>query len=163
MVGNGDVLANLKAFKGGQCNDMLTNKGSWGCGLATKLMEFCFTDPDIGGVDLATEPTFNQEAYESKHFRDMAIKNCDHVVYLECLPKSPATDVSCSAYLSAALNTHHSMMLTFSNETLKWNLLPVAKAQAMLKNDADELIGGAGREWFFCKCKGDKTKQCKDM
>ena len=46
------VLSTLKAVEGGECDDIETTKGSWRCGLATSLLEFCFTDPDIGSLNL---------------------------------------------------------------------------------------------------------------
>ena len=49
------VLSTLFAFtREGGCNYVSTNPGSQGCGLATALMKFCFTDPDVGSLNPAT-------------------------------------------------------------------------------------------------------------
>ena len=38
----------------GECNLVNTNPGSKRCGLATALMKFCFTDPDVGSLNPET-------------------------------------------------------------------------------------------------------------
>ena len=48
------VLSTLVANDDGECNDVKTNPGSRRCGLATALMEFCFTDPDVGSLNPET-------------------------------------------------------------------------------------------------------------
>ena len=48
------ILSRLVGELDGECNDVKTFDGSEHCGLATALMEFCFTDPDIGTVNLHT-------------------------------------------------------------------------------------------------------------
>ena len=81
-----EILSTLKAKEGGICNDVRTEEGSWRCGLATSLLEICFTDPDIG--------TFIPSKSEGSEFgfpidakyQNLMENNCERIVYLECAP-----------------------------------------------------------------------------
>ena len=153
------VLSTLDAGIGGECNSVSTDPGSTQCGLATALMEFCFTDPDIGEVNPEKDQFFKQDT--AKHYRDLAILNCDHIVYLVCaaVPRS-----ACSGYLTAAINTGHTMMFTyFHGLEGSWDILKIATAKIMLKGNLHNFIQDHGDRWFFCKCKSDRITQCENM
>ena len=154
-VVNDGLLARLRADTGGHCNRVDTIPGSWGCGLATALMEYCFTDPDVGTVNLGINPFFNNNE-RSKMYRAKAEQYCDHIVNLQCAPDAPATEASCSAYLSAALNTDHLWIFTYDPMLNKWSVLKVANAKQKLKEDAKGFINDYGNDWYFCLCKDDK-------
>ena len=101
--------------------------------------------------------------------RNLAIANCDHIVYLACDPKAPATYAACSAYMTAALNTGHTMMFTYGENTEdgirkgKWNVMAIDAAKPKLRSNANTFIKEYGRAWFFCKCKSERVKQCEEM
>ena len=92
----------------------------------------------------------------------MAIKNCDHIVHLTCSPEAPATYRSCSGYLTAALNTDHTMMMTYGFGR-NWDAFQVKTAKLMVNHNADEFIKVHGDHWFFCKCKTQIKKECEAM
>ena len=54
ILKKGVVISRLYAKEGGECNAIETSQGSWRCGLATTLLEFCFTDPDVGTLNPRT-------------------------------------------------------------------------------------------------------------
>ena len=160
------VLSYLKADMGGVCNEVKTFPESYRCGLATALMEFCFTDPDIGTLNPATSGYFQKSNADDS--RMLAISNCDHIVYLMCSPLQTIPYTACSAYLTAALNTDHTMMFTYNRANKNsnknnWDVLKVTTAKLMLKSNADDFIDDYGDEWFFCKCKSEKVTQCEQM
>jgi hypothetical protein len=157
------VLSTLRGDEGGTCNSVETSPGSYQCGLATTLMEFCFTDPDIGTVDPKVNRNFQRE--NAVDHRNLAIENCDHIVYLSCDPTPPIPNAACSAYLTAAINTGHTMMFTkyFRKGGWKWDVLKTATSKIMVKSNADNFIKDYGSEWFFCKCKTKRLKECEAM
>ena len=164
-----EVLSTLDGNIGGVCNSMETHPGSYKCGLATALMEFCFTDLDIGTYNPA-DSTFKIMMQESifikaKYYRDLALSNCDHMVYLKCSPTGtlPKKHAACSGYLTAALNTGHTMMFTYDKGPEKWDVPKITTAKIMLKQNSDTFIEDYGEIWLFCKCKSDRITQCENM
>ena len=92
------------------------------------------------------------------------MSNCVHMVYLACAPEAPTTHSACSAYMTAALNTGNTMMFTHQFETGgKWDALKIATAKLMIKSNAGNFIKEHGAEWFFCKCRSDRVKECEKM
>ena len=152
------VLSKLRANIGGVCNSIVTDPGSYQCGLATALMEFCFTDPDIGTYN--PEESFYFQKKIAEHYRDLAVLNCENMVYLMCIAIPPS---SCSGYLTAAINTEHTMMFTYGRNLRNWNALKTTTAKIMLKGNSDTFIKDYGEIWFFCKCKSDRLTQCENM
>jgi hypothetical protein len=158
------VLSRFIAEEDGECNDVRTFEGSYHCGLATALMEFCFTDPDVGTMDPNDNVYFKSNSAE--HSRNLAIENCDHIVYLVCGPSLPATHGSCSAYMTAAMNTGHTMMFTYhpyvtATEKPKWEVLKIATAKHKIKSNAVNFVEEYGSQWFFCECKAKKSNNVK--
>ena len=159
---NFQLLSVLSAENGGYCNEVETTEGFKQCGMATTLMEFCFTDEDVGGMDLKEDTIFGMQTLEK--WRTMATKNCKHVVFLECDPKSPTPIEACSAYLTAAINKGHIMMFTYPNEELEMDVMNVATfAKSELKKGGLAFIREHGARWYFCKCKPERIEQCKAM
>jgi len=152
------ILSTLTASTGGVCNLVVTDPGSYKCGLATSLMEFCFTDPDIGTYNLEESSYFQNK--KAEHYRDLAISNCDHMVYVKCIAEPHS---ACSGYLTAAINTGHKMLFTYDKLPEKWSVLEIATAKTMLKSNSDTFIDDYGNMWFFCKCKSDRIPQCENM
>ena len=152
------VLSSLDGEKGGICNVVSTFKGSRGCGLATTLMEHCFTDENVGSLDIQNNKFFEGEPFKKR--RDMATKNCEHTVYLMCSVIA-GPEVSCSGYLTAAINTKHTMMFTKNLDQM--HVMNVAKAQPEFKKDATNWLKEYGKDWVFCKCKSDKMDECGKM
>ena len=153
---DGVNLSELSALSGGICNEVETNDDSAGCGLATTLMEYCFTDDEVGGIDLQKDPRFNQ--HPLKEYRQMAENTCKHIVYLTC---AAFPLIACSAYFTAAINTKHTLMFTTFNELdedLVAKLFDVAEVQPEFKFDARGWVNTNGRHWYFCKCK--KGNKC---
>ena len=153
------VLSKLRAINGGICNHVVTCGHSEGCGLATTLMEYCFTDDNVGGIDVQNNENFKKE--HLKKWRKMAEQKCEHIVYLQCAA-NPVN--ACSAYFTAAINTEHTLMFSitklgiFTADNLQqMGLFNVAKAQLEFKEDARGWIENNGSSWYFCKC---KTKTC---
>ena len=149
-------LSELTAESGGICNSVATNDDSTECGLATTLMEYCFTDDEVGGIDLQKDPRFNQHPLQE--YRQMAENTCKHIVYLTC---AAFPLIACSAYFTAAINTKHTLMFTTFNaqdENLVANVFNVAEIQPEFKFDAEGWVNTNGRHWYFCKCK--KGNKC---
>ena len=44
-----------------------------------------------------------------------------------------------------------------------WNILKITDSILMMKTDSDKFISDYGKEWFFCKCKVDRVKECESM
>ena len=153
------VMSSFGASKGGFCNDAATEKEFRGCGLATILAEYCFTDDKVGGVDVQNHYVFKQPSLSK--WRDMATKKCEHVVYLVCAPET-RNYVECSAYLTAAINTKHTIMFVEDdkNGASKMVVKEVAKVQPKFKKDAAGWIENHGSTWFFCQCKPDTKGKC---
>jgi hypothetical protein len=147
------VLSTLNANIGGECNSMVTQPGSYQCGLATALMDFCFTDPDIGTYN--PEKSIYFQNIKAKDYRDLAISNCGHMVYLKCSPAEnlPNKHAACSGYLTAASNTGHKMMFAYDKTPEKWNVLRINKAKIWLKENADTFIENYGERWFSASAK----------
>ena len=158
-----DVLSRLVAQVGGECNDVETFEGSFHCGLATALMEICFMDPDIGTV--IPEKNYYLKKDDAEEARNLAAANCDHVVFLTCNPRAPATNAACSAYMTAALNTGHTMMFTCltSMRGNTWDVLGIDNAKRKIKSNANNFIDEYGNVWYFCICKSEKVKECEEM
>jgi len=153
------VLSTLRAKNGGICNLVRTCGHSEGCGLATTLMEYCFTDDNVGGIDVQNNEDFKKEHF--KKWRNMAMQKCEHIVYLQC-SADPVN--ACSAYFTAAINTEHTLMFSITKLVIADPFIPqqmglfnVAKAQLEFKEDARGWIENNGSSWYFCKC---KTKTC---
>ena len=87
---------------------------------------------------------------------------CDHMVHLTCNPEPPATYRSCSGYLTAAMNTMHTWMLTYGKNK-KWGVLMVSTAKLMITSNANDFIDVHGGQWFFCRCQSDSVKECESM
>ena len=156
------LLSELNAEDGGYCNEVKTTEGFKQCGMATTLMEFCFTDEDVGGMDLKEDTIFGMQTLEK--WRTMATKNCKHVVFLECYPKSRTPIEACSAYLTAAINKGHIMMFTHPNTEQEMDVMNVATfAKPELKKGGLAFIKEHGARWYFCKCKPERIEQCKAM
>ena len=160
-----NFLSELKARKGGICNDVETQKGSKHCGLATSLMVSCFKDKDVtegGGVHLDTwfehHPQHHQQAKE----------NCAKMVMLECKPKSPTPNDVCVAYLNAALKTGYVMMFSITDVANgeRMDVMNVRIARREFKkgpNGPNAFITQHGFQWFFCKCKLKRITECRHM
>ena len=166
-----NILSELNADKPGRCNHVETyDQGSRGCGLATSLLELCFEDENVGGIDPETDELFQDKPMtigsgkiSLKKWRDMAIENCEHIAMLDCYPQSPTPTEACSGYLTAALNTKHTMMFTYHQEEDVMDVMSVINAQVEFWADADEFVYDVGRRWIFCKCKQEKLSQCNNM
>ena len=146
----------------GVCNNVKTEDDSLGCGMATTLMEFCFTDYRVGGVDVENDQHFKKESLTK--WREMAMQYCKHVVYLLCAPTAP--DISCSAYLTAAINTNHMMMFTYQrypadSDSEVMYVWDVAKTQPEFKKHAKKWISTYGYAWYFCQC--NVNSECQTM
>ena len=151
-------LSKLQGNVNGVCNQVDTKPGSLQCGLATSLMQFCFKDPDIGTVNPTTHYLLKKP--EAEKFRDLAIENCEHIIFLICSPvKKPYA--ACSGYLTAALNTGHTMMFTYYYGD--WDVVTTSSAKHKFKSNAHKFITGYGDTWFFCRCKTNKVTQCEGM
>ena len=154
-----DVLSTLKAKSGGICNLVNTDDDSQGCGLATALRQFCFTDDKVGGVDVQKNAVFKNEYFEK--WREMAVEYCEHTVYLECAADLKDT---CSAYFTAAINTRHTIMFVLDDKTLKhMYVLNVAKTRTEFKKNAIDWIANYGDTWFFCNCKKEFEAECAEL
>ena len=158
-----EILSTLKAKEGGVCNDVRTFEGSWYCGLATALLQICFTDPDIGTFipSQSRQSEFGRPIYDKK-IQGLMEDNCERIVYLECAPFNGATHANCNGYLTAALNTLNSILFTF-HEVRRWNILNIADAKLRMKSDPTQFVSEFGPEWFFCNCKADRAKECESM
>ena len=144
-----NALCELHAEKHGKCNQVKTlSRECERCGLATSLMIFCFTDDDVGSVDLDKDFTFLKK--DLKLWYDAAKEDCEHIVYLHCVP-DPGTDpVSCSAYLTAAVDSGHQLMFTYGDNKRTMDILNVADCKDEFKEDPRGFLATHGAEWYFC-------------
>ena len=150
----------------GVCNNVKTEDHSSGCGLATTLMEFCFTDFSVGSLELEKDKHF--EKVSLTKWRELALKNCQHIVFLACAPYDGTPDIACLAYFTAAINTMHTIMFSYQQfpldngpETMKvWD---VTKTKSEFKKDATRWTLDYGFEWYFCQCKLGRQSECKKM
>ena len=126
-------------------------------------MESCFTDPDVGTADLNKDVRFKEEA--AQLYRKLATENCDHIAFLVCKPVPPATYAACSAYMTAAMNTAHTMIFTrkLYMGLPNWDVLKISDAKLKIKSNADDFIEEYGSHWYFCQCKSERIKQCEQM
>ena len=142
------ALCSLYSEKDGKCNQVDTIPECERCGMATSLMTFCFTDKDVGSVD--PDKDFNFQQKNLKLWYDAAKEECDHIVYTHCSPK-PGTDLlSCSAYLTAAVNAGLQLMFTYGNNKKTMDILNVADSKEDFKKDPKEFLATHGDEWYFC-------------
>ena len=90
----------------------------------------------------------------------MATKICKHVVYLACAPS--VDSAVCSGYMTAAINTEHTIMFVQDSKDSLNNMymMDVAQAQLEFKQDAAGWKEKHGFMWFFCQCKPDKKDKC---
>ena len=160
-----NILSELKASKGGICNDVETQRGSKHCGLATSLMVSCFKDKDVtegGRVHLDTwfehHPLHHQQAKE----------NCAKMVMLECEPDltdPPTPNDVCIAYINAALKAGYVMMFSATGvgNGARMDVMNVRSARKEFKEGPDVFIRRHGVQWFFCKCKSKRLAECRHM
>ena len=168
LLGKKKIISVLNGENGGFCwaTKDASPPGFRGCGLATKLMEVCFEDDQIGGIDPRKDYNFKLKGLEK--WQDMAILNCGHIVYTSCNPAHPTPVAGCAAYMTAAINSGHEMMFTFptNSPTSKgeMNVLNVGReAKPLLREDADQFRSIHGFGWYFCRCKDDRIKECRAM
>ena len=150
-----EPLSELNADSGGYCNNVRTSDASQQCGLATTLMEFCFTDENVGSL---SSQTIGNIEYPNK-----IAHLCEHVIYLVCAPDRPYTPtVACSAYLSAAVNADHKVMFTSVNNKGGMNVMNVEKvAKPEFRRNPDSFISKHGASWYFCRCKSETNERCE--
>ena len=164
ICGRKKFISELNAKDGGFCRATinLSPKAVQGCGLATKMMELCYSDIGIGSVDPTKDYNFKLKGLEK--WRDMAILNCEHIVSTNCNPAEPTPKAGCAAYMTAALNTGHRMMFTFPTGKLGMDVINVeSEGKPQLKQDADNFVLTHGNQWYFCRCKNDRIKECEAM
>ena len=167
ICGRKKFLSELNAIDGGLCvaTINLSPKAVQGCGLATKMMELCYSDIGIGSLNPAKDYNFKLKGLEK--WRDMAILNCEHIVFTNCNPAKPTPIAGCAAYMTAALNTGHRMMFTFptgkdpKGEMDVINVEDEGKPQ--LKKNAESFVSDHGNQWYFCRCKDDRISECEAM
>ena len=166
--GKKDIFSVLNGESGGFCwaTKDLSPPAVQGCGLATAMMGFCFEDDKIGGIDPRKDYNFKLKGLEK--WQDMAILNYNHIVYTSCNPAHPTPVAGCAAYMTAALNTGHTMMFTYPTNSPtsrgEMNVLNIAtEAKPQLKEDADQFRDNNGAAWYFCRCKDDRVKECEAM
>ena len=83
---------------------------------------------------------------------------------LECYPKGKTPNTACSAYLTAAINTGHTIMFTHPNTEFEMDVLDVVTfAKPKVKNNADAFIKEHGAKWYFCECNPKTIQECKRM
>ena len=154
------LMSELNAEDEGYCNQVETYEGYKACGLATTLMEFCFSDEDVGGMVLEDDSLFGPRA----NWRDLAKTNCKHMIGLDCAPKKGTPYAACASYLTAAINKGHMMMFTYPNEEFELEVMHVGNtAKPKFKKDANKFIEEYGNKWYFCKCKPERIENCLAM
>ena len=153
------VLSELNGLSG-VCNHVRTSKTSLQCGLATTLMEFCFTDDDIGSLSNHMISGIGNIEHSKK-----IVHHCEHVIYLSCAPERPETPtVACSAYLTAAVNTDHKIVFTTSKEKGGVDVMNVEKdAKPKFRRNPDMFISSHGENWYFCRCKPETIAECEAL
>ena len=162
--GRKKFISELNAMDGGICQATANASPPevQGCGLATKMMELCYSDDDVGSVDPTKDYNFKLRGLEG--WKNMAILNCEHIIATSCNPKAPAPKAGCAAYMTAALNTGHRMLFTFPTVTGEMDVINIAdEGKPQLKEDADTFLRTHGYQWYFCRCKDDRIQECEAM
>lgn len=152
-----------------------------GCGLATAMMELCFNDADIGSIDPKKNSIFKTEILRNgvlveylRKWKEMAILNCEHIVYTSCNPQGGNPVIGCAAYMTAALNTGHKMMFTFPTglqhptgrgymDVLNVQYEAKKSLQGNGEDGAKRFKDTYGYQWFFCRCKDERKEECMNM
>ena len=157
-------LSVLRAERGGFCwaTPDLSPAPVQGCGIATAMMELCFEDEEVGSIDPTVDYYFKMKGLEK--WQQLALLNCENIIYTTCNPAPPTPKVGCAAYMSAAINTEHTMMFTFPTENAEMSVLNVEnEAKPKFKEDQDAFEKMHGNYWYFCRCKKERKTECENM
>lgn len=157
-------LSLLKGQSGGYCwaTPELSPPPVQGCGIATAMMELCFKDDDIGSIDPSEDYNFKLNGLEE--WQQLALLNCEKIIFTTCRPKSPTPKAGCAAYMSAAINTGFTMMFTFPTQEGEMSVLNIeTEAKPQLKEDAETFGKTHGMGWYFCRCNADRKTECENM
>ena len=151
-------LAILKA-KRGECNDLLTEKGSRQCGIGKEIMKMCLKDDDIiedGGYNPMTESSWDDE-----DLKRTARNVCKAIVLVTCSPYDSTPNIVCKSYMDAAKDSgYHLIFLEKVLEEIKILRYDIETAKSDFVKNADAFIENKGKNWYFCKCKQDRKKDC---
>ena len=156
-VFDGIKMSTLNANNGGKCDLVTTKKSYMGCGLATTLMEFCFEDEKVGGYNVENDRVMNRDSM--KKWREMAKENCKKVIFLKCTA-DPLS--ACSGYLTAAINTKHTMMFSYAPK-VGFHVMKVENSKTEFKKAPKKWTDEYGDIWYFCKCKPERKADCEAM
>ena len=171
----GRELSKLKAQKGGICNDVTTQPGSYGCGLAKYLMKACYEDDEIlgkakKGYDVFTDELDKWED-EPNEADESANRLCQTITYTHCAPEidsagTKTPERACVSYMRGAIAADFDLIFIYKGPMGAMDVLNLIEAEKDFRRDegsAKEFIKKHGPEWFFCKCKDGRKKECMDM
>ena len=75
-----EEISSLNGEKGGICDLVSTEKRSRGCGLATTLMEHCFTDENVGSLDIQKTRTSKESPLKNGEIWQRKIVNTWYIL-----------------------------------------------------------------------------------
>ena len=146
-----DFMSELFSPRQGRCNLVLTDDDSERCGLATSLMTFCFTDEEVGSVDLDNDLILTKENLGDWY--EWVKNECNHIVFVQCNTLYGTHPVACSAYLTAADNSRHRNMFTWSPNKDIMDALTVDDFKQEFKRNPRKCLDIHGSHWYFCHSK----------
>ena len=112
----------------------------------------------MGGLDPATDADWTDDGSVI-----LAKENCEIIVHIACGVK-PGSEAACKSYLAAADLRNYQMMFidVFDSIDFKTNYyaMNVKKANTEFQDNPQKFIDNRGTDWFFCRCKPTRKKEC---
>ena len=108
-------IASLNADSAGICDDVRTTTDFQGCGLAKYLVATCFQDISVIGTDRVGVDINNHGYWKPKarkKQRNNALKYCQTITFLRCMPHNGAPHAVCVSYLRAGSMSEFDLVLT---------------------------------------------------
>ena len=152
-------LAYLNAERGA-CNDIYTHKGSKNCGIGRAMLLLCLNDDDIignGGYNPLDDP------WEDEDLGESARELCKAIVVLSCNPKESTPPIVCKMYMDTARTAGYHLVFIEKDYDNKYKRLKIDSAKSIFENNPEDFLDEMGNQWYFCKCKPNKLKDCKGM
>ena len=155
-------LANLEAAQG-ICDSLETFEGNRRCGMGRAMMELCLTDKyviDDGGFN---PPEDKFGVFEDKELKEPARNFCETIVIINCATKDDTDPIVCKMYMEAAITSGYHMIFVNGleeGEVGRIKRYTIESAKSLFISNPVGFLEEIGMNWFFCKCKPNKRKDC---
>ena len=155
-------LAKLDAAQG-VCDSLETFEGNRRCGMGRAMMELCLTDKyviDDGGFN---PPEDKFGVFEDKELKEPARNFCETIVIINCATKDDTDPIVCKMYMEAAITSGYHMIFVNGleeGEVGRIKRYTIESAKSLFISNPVGFLEEIGMNWFFCKCKPNKRKDC---